>query len=118
MWVYAENSFGDRDDVFCFISSPIYVDSRKEARKKVSNGSATGLVSPKKFLLPVGGVKGSVQNTSDAFLRYYTAPSIRGKIKHPIYISYHFDKIFKAYLNTELNLTLAEALETFNSDSK
>ena len=113
--MYAENSFGDKDDILCYISSPIYVDSRKEARKKLNNGdNAQNSISIKKFFTAVGGIKGIIQNNSDSFIKYYTAQSIRGKIKHPLYVAYHFDKVFEIYFNTEHQTSVSEALEEFN----
>ena len=66
IWLYGENSYGDKDDILCLISSPIYVDSRKEARKKETQTSQpiSQLQCPKKFSSPIGGAKGSVANSS------------------------------------------------------
>lgn len=59
------------------------------------------LHTPKKFIAPVGGAKGMVANSSEGFLGYYSAQNIRNKIKHPFYICYHFDRVFRIFHNTE-----------------
>lgn len=106
IWIYGENHYKDRDDLFCLISSPIYVDSRKEARKDPQSSTAQVVHSPNKFVASIKGIKGSVSNSSDGFISYYSAQNIRNKIKHPFYVAYHFDRIFKIFLNNELKITV------------
>lgn len=79
----------------------------------------TNLHCPKKFIAPIGGSKNAYPNSSDGFLEYFGAPNIRNKIKHPFYISYHFDKVFVLYRNTSVEgVGLIEALECINSPVK
>lgn len=70
LWIYGENIFGDKDDVACLISSPIYVDSRREARKKDTQSGrlALSLHCPKKFIATIGGSKNAYSNSSVSFL--------------------------------------------------
>jgi hypothetical protein len=108
--------YKERDDYYCLISSPIYVDSRKEARKKeIQSTSNATLHSPKKFTATIGGVKASIPNSTEGFINYYGAQNIRNKIKHPFYIAYHFDRVFKLYSNSELNTPLPNILTIIES---
>lgn len=66
--------------------------------------------SPNKFVASIKGIKGSISNSSEGFIGYYSAQNIRNKIKHPFYVAYHFDKLFKIYLNSELKISVNDAL--------
>lgn len=86
------------------ISSPIYIDSRKEARlKKVHNNEK---IENTKFnetlFIYVNSEKIKIYNNLDDFITYYSAPNIRFKFKHPFYVCYKFSKCFKLYYNSKV----------------
>jgi len=58
----------------------------------------------------IGGAKGLISNSSEGFINYYGAQNIRNKIKHPFYIAFHFDKIFKLYFNQYIDIDLPQTI--------
>lgn len=108
---------------------PIYVDSRKEARKKVPTNNFLAELIPidtfqedletrhqDKKLKKEKGKAGRKQEGEEekrrgrymieyslgGFIRYYSSANIRNKIKHPFYFSYHFHPLLTLYYNREV----------------
>ncbi|CAD8056269.1 unnamed protein product [Paramecium sonneborni] len=90
----------------------IFVDSRKHARQQALNNNIQLIIDPflpenldKEFVKkerknqPKSLLK--VDNTIQGLINYFTAPNIRHKIKHPLFLAIKFDKCVKLYLNQQ-----------------
>ncbi|CAD8141509.1 unnamed protein product [Paramecium pentaurelia] len=90
----------------------IFVDSRKHARQQALNNNIQLIIDPflpenldKEFVKkerknqPKGLLK--VDNTIQGLINYFTAPNIRHKIKHPLFLAIKFDKCVKLYLKRQ-----------------
>lgn len=42
-----------------------------------------------------------INNSLEGFISYFTAPNIRNKVKHPLYLAYKFDQCVKLYYNLD-----------------
>lgn len=94
------------------ISPPIFVDSRRSARdyqeKKFSS-----FVEPfgydnieKEFIKRENKSKSEseivIRNDPEGFYNYITAPNIRHKVKHPVFLAIKFSNCVRIYYNTKL----------------
>ncbi|CAD8137055.1 unnamed protein product [Paramecium octaurelia] len=90
----------------------IFVDSRKHARQQTLNNNIQLIIDPflpenldKEFVKkerknqPKNLLK--VDNTIQGLINYFTAPNIRHKIKHPLFLAIKFDKCVKLYLKKQ-----------------
>ncbi|CAD8144371.1 unnamed protein product [Paramecium octaurelia] len=91
----------------------IFVDSRKHARQQALNNNIQLIIDPflpenleKQFVKkerknqPKCLLK--VDNTIQGLMNYFTAPNIRHKIRHPLFLAIKFEKCVKLYLKKEL----------------
>lgn len=93
------------------ISPPIYVDSRKGAmNSKNSDSKSISLFNPqlltKNFIKKRGLSEEKkeeiVKNSIKGFIHYYTAPNIRNKINHPIFIALRFSTCISLFYNKKI----------------
>jgi hypothetical protein len=125
---------------------PIYVDSRREARKKPPNNSFLSELIPvdafqeeleqrhfekklskPKAKQPKGEIVGEIERaqgkylikyTLSGFINYYKSANIRNKIKHPFYFSFHFNPLITLYYNSDMASSPIEVLRSLEKPSK
>ena len=92
------------------ISTPIYIDSRKEARlKKVPNDEKIENWKFTETLFVYNNTERiKINNDLNGFITYYSASNIRFKSKHPFYICYKFSNCFSLYYNSEATKSSTE----------
>ncbi|EGR27835.1 zinc finger transcription factor sma, putative [Ichthyophthirius multifiliis] len=108
------------------ISPPIFVDSRKSARDSqvILEKKMSSYVDPflpenldKTFVKRENKKKNdneiNISNNSDGLFNYLTAPNIRHKVKHPLFLALKFSQCTKLYYNnTQLDkLDIDQLLE-------
>jgi len=97
------------------ISPPIFVDSRKSVREndKMSENKLFLYVEPfypdnftrkfvKKETKKKESIEEEIQNSIDGLHSYLTAPNIRNKVKHPIFLCVRFSNCITLYMNPDL----------------
>lgn len=96
------------------ISPPIFVDSRKSARdvfgQKIEKlKSYFDPFPPCTLEKQFKNIKPSnselIRNSIDGLINYFSAPNIRHKVKHPLFLAMKFSNCIKLYLNS-LNFSL------------
>ncbi|CAD8111482.1 unnamed protein product [Paramecium sonneborni] len=115
------------------ISPPIFVDSRKSARDIVKQKiqKLQSYFDPfqpnnleKQFLIIKPSNSEVIKNSIDGLINYFTAPNIRHKVKHPIFLLLKFSACIQLYVNSikikftepdNLIQTLQHVLSTSNA---
>lgn len=100
------------------ISPPIYVDSRKMARdtdvykakkqQSVTSCFPTEMLNAsyyKRFSQNNKMIEIQIDNSLDGMCNFLTAPNIRNKVRHPLFLSIKFSKCIKLYYNYDYFLT-------------
>jgi len=111
------------------ISPPIFVDSRKSVRdaEKLSDNKLYLYMNPfspdnftKRFVKRETKKKESIeediQNNIEGFFSYLTAPNIRNKVKHPVFLSVRFSNCISLFynpsgINADVRPNFAEILQ-------
>ncbi|CAD8202482.1 unnamed protein product [Paramecium octaurelia] len=115
------------------ISPPIFVDSRKSARDIVKQKiqKLQSYFDPflpnnleKQFLIIKPSNQEVIKNSIEGLINYFTAPNIRHKVKHPIFLLLKFSACISLYVNSakikftepdNLIQTLQHVLSTSNA---
>lgn len=97
------------------ISPPIFVDSRKSARDSqiMLEKKMSSFVEPflpenldRAFIKRENKKKNDTEikifNNLDGLFNYLTAPNIRHKVKHPLFLALKFSHCVKLYYNTSI----------------
>lgn len=111
--IYIQNEDDSPKILNATISPPIFVDSRKSARdpQEVIAKKMTSFVEPfspdnldKPFIKRENKRKNDAQiqiiNNVEGLYNYLTAPNIRHKVKHPLFLSLKFSACVKLFFNT------------------
>jgi len=95
-----------------FISPPVFVDSRKSARdtEKIKAKKMSSLIDPflpenldKVFVKRENRRKDcneeEITNSIEGLINYFTAPNVRHKVKHPLFLTIKFSNCISLYYN-------------------
>lgn len=110
--IYIQENETDKPKVLTAVLSPeIFVDSRRSARdyQEKKFNSFVEPFSPdqldKEFIKRESKIKAEqeieIKNDSEGFYNYLTAPNIRHKVKHPLFLAIRFSNCASIYYNTE-----------------
>jgi len=116
MCVYLQISEDTKPKILkAVISPPIFVDSRKSVREndKMSENKLALYVEPfypdnftrkfvKKETKKKESIEEEIQNSIDGLHSYLTAPNIRNKVKHPIFLCVRFSNCISLHFNPDL----------------
>lgn len=137
--IFIKNENGEHPKILSsVISQPIFVDSRKTARdniqifeKKISSILEPFLPESLDKILIKREAKGrntegelEIENNIDGLFNYLTAPNIRHKVKHPIFLLIKFSDTVSLFFNSQqfsfssLEQLLESLQNTLNEDSR